>query len=48
VRCGYQIDEGCWFTLGLDSLYLSSVDRPSRGQTDFWLYAVTVGFEKRF
>lgn len=48
VRCGYQIGEGCWFTVGLDVLYLSSVDRPSRGQTDFWIHGLTAGFEKRF
>jgi hypothetical protein len=48
VRCGYQIGEGCWFTVGLDVLYLSAVARPSRGETDFYLHGVSVGFEKRF
>jgi len=48
MRCGYQLGEGCWFTLGYDVLYLSSVARPSRGETDFYLHGFMVGFEKRF
>jgi Putative beta barrel porin-7 (BBP7) len=48
IRCGYQIGEGCWFTAGFDVLYLTSVARPGRGETDFYLYGFSVGFEKRF
>lgn len=48
MRCGYQLGEGCWFTLGYDLLYVSRVARPGRGETDFYLHGVSVGFEKRF
>jgi hypothetical protein len=48
ARVGYQLGEGTFGTLGYTFLYLSNVNRPGRGDADFYLHGFTVGLEKRF
>jgi hypothetical protein len=48
MRAGYQLGEGCWATLGYTFLYLSNVERPGRGETNFFLHGLLFGFERRF
>src|SRR5262245_45792497 len=48
LRCGYQLGEGCWATMGYTLLYLSNVERPGKGETDFFLHGLLFGIERRF
>jgi Putative beta barrel porin-7 (BBP7) len=48
VRIGYQLGQGCWGTIGYTFQYMSDVVRPDRGETDFFLHGLVVGFESRF
>jgi len=48
ARVGYQVGEGKWCTVGYRALYLNNIVRPGRGETDFFLHGLTVGFEMRF
>jgi Putative beta barrel porin-7 (BBP7) len=48
TRVGYQVGEGKWCTFGYRALYLNNILRPGRGETDFFLHGLTVGFEMRF
>jgi hypothetical protein len=48
LRIGYQLGEGIWGTLGYTFLYFNHVERPARGDTDYFLHGLTIGFESRF
>jgi Putative beta barrel porin-7 (BBP7) len=48
LRVGYQLGEGLWGTLGYTLLYFNHVERPARGDTDYYLHGLTIGFESRF
>ena len=47
ARWGYELGEGLWTTVGYRAVYLSNVYRPSKGEADYFLHGLTVGFEKR-
>jgi len=48
LRFGYQLGEGCWATMGYTFLYMSNVERPGRGDDDFFLHGLLFGIEWRF
>jgi len=48
IRCGYELGQGCWGTLGYSFLYMSNVERPGRGESDFFVHGLLVGIEWQF
>ena len=48
LRMGYQLGEGLWCTLGYTFLYMTNVQRPGLGLTNFMVHGITIGFETHF